>query len=227
MESRVGEFKPIGRKSLSAADRRTFDQARPILLAAAGRRAPDAESVRGDPATACGAVGTRGVADTGGTAASGRKETRGSSVREIGCTRGHSGVGVLGRGRTGASRGRRERSGRSGWSIKVVRCILGSVGNTKRKFQVDHRWDNRRLADEDGGAGRRRRRHPRESHRRGPRRARWRMDLLFFRPARRLERGGLHRGCDVSLDPRLLTRSWGSNQSMTGVIAAGVRGVWQ
>src|SRR5579883_3112500 len=39
-------------------------EARPVLLAAAGRRAPDAASIWGDRATACGAVSTGGIADT-------------------------------------------------------------------------------------------------------------------------------------------------------------------
>ena len=41
---------------------RSVDQARPVLLAVAGRRTPDAAAVRGGPAAAGGAVGPRGVA---------------------------------------------------------------------------------------------------------------------------------------------------------------------
>ncbi len=81
---------------------------------------------------------------------------------------------------------------------------------------VDHRWDNRRLAGNACGAGRRPRRGPRESHCRGYGRARWRMDLLFLRPARRLERRGFHRGCDFSLDPPGADQELGQGPRVTG-----------
>ncbi len=76
-------------------------ETRALLLVAAGGRTPDADSVRGDPATAYGAVGASGVEEALVAANSvGHRAGGGGGVREISGSAAILGVRGLGRTRT-------------------------------------------------------------------------------------------------------------------------------